>query len=369
MGCEKGTIVKRREIEVSLGVICVYIPLPVNHSPSFRPSPPSLRLNFTPWTVHRPGADRARHYISGPCAGVLSHSCVQRTDVSASYCLVHLCVCSRPRSMSPMCVFVTCHIAHTKPSRYHSLLTPKTTHPHLHARVSSSSSPPICTSALTSPILVPAYGRSSNTRRPRFAAWTRLHSILQGIARGVSWHARARTLLAGWFNSHLVHAYVLAWPPRPSSIVRFSTRVIYSAHCISALLSCHSFVFYIRPHRSTYHIPAHIAVWTGPDFPPCRRVHTAPRVHSHAHARVYPVTVGSYVSSSTRACGVSPSHPLRIFHVRTSLLPLYRFFSLDHSLASPAQITFSIVPQRRQGAARIRSRGRAIAHRQTNPTC
>ncbi len=157
MGCEMGTIVKRREIEVSLGVICVYIPLPVNHSPSFRPSPPSLRLNFTPWTVHRPGADRARHLYQRDRAPV----CFRTHAYSALMYLPHIAsflsapALRRVLCSSPMYVFVICHIAHTKPSRYRSPPDTKGQRIRTFTRVSSSL-PPICTSALASPILVPS---------------------------------------------------------------------------------------------------------------------------------------------------------------------------------------------------------------------
>ncbi len=121
---------------------------------------------------------------------MLSHSSIQLTDIAPSRISAPaLRRVSRPPSA---------HVLHSTSYRtYKSMAVslpqaPKFTHIHFSTRVVASS-PPICTSALTSAIPAPGL---PNTRRPLFPAWTRpIHSLPLSIARGVPWRASARTRL------------------------------------------------------------------------------------------------------------------------------------------------------------------------------
>ncbi len=158
--------------------------------------------------------------------------------------------------------------------------------------------------------------------------------------------ARTRALpcLLGSITGHLVHACAPCMAS--SSIVRrpflhayhdLSTPLTASVRSFLVTRSCSIFA-----HRSTYHIPAHIAVWTRPDFPPCRRVHTAPSVHRTFPCARVPCCCGVTrfpVQTLLRGVSIS-STPYRPTYIPPSSPP-YRLFSLDHSLASPAQINFN----------------------------
>ncbi len=171
---------------------------------------------------------------------------------------------------------------------------PKFTHIHFSTRVVASS-PPICTSALTSAIPAPGL---PNTRRPLFPAWTRpIHSLPLSIARGVPWRASARTRL----NMSLM----------PTS----STR----AHVT-------------RPHRRKF-IPTHHLLPYRVYLPS-----SCPLLSSLQH---HPPTTSLPLFYSD--CGLAS---------RSSLPPLHRLFLLDHSLASPAQ-TAIIFTSAGQGNAQI----------------